>query len=198
MKFVAAGAAGITRAKPLREERAFPELRIEASLVVGEMLMGDQPAGLREPSGRVLPSGGWGGLRRPQGDPGPAGPSPPPKPTSAGERRSGRSTRVLMRLRGSASSCRGGPSCGGLGSGNLSCSTGVCRRSRLRAAPPRERVGSPPPKQNTEESPNAPGPDASVGWTTPPRTTTATPRSTSTTWSRSRRSWRRPKRPSRR
>lgn len=39
MKFVAAGAAGITRAKPLREERAFPELRIEAPLVVGEMLM---------------------------------------------------------------------------------------------------------------------------------------------------------------
>ncbi|QDT70596.1 hypothetical protein MalM25_35460 [Planctomycetes bacterium MalM25] len=39
MKFVAAGSAGITRAKPLREERAFPELRIEASLVVGEMLM---------------------------------------------------------------------------------------------------------------------------------------------------------------
>ncbi len=39
MKFVAAGAAGITRAKPLREERAFPELRIEAPLVVGEMLL---------------------------------------------------------------------------------------------------------------------------------------------------------------
>lgn len=39
MRYVAAGSAGITRAKPLREERAFPDLRIEADLIVGEMLM---------------------------------------------------------------------------------------------------------------------------------------------------------------
>jgi len=38
-RFVPPGSAGITRAKPLREERAFPELRIEAPLVVGEMLL---------------------------------------------------------------------------------------------------------------------------------------------------------------
>lgn len=39
MRYVAAGSAGITRAKPLREERAFTDLRIEADLIVGEMLM---------------------------------------------------------------------------------------------------------------------------------------------------------------
>ncbi|MEO0529324.1 MAG: hypothetical protein AAF266_01975 [Planctomycetota bacterium] len=39
MQFVAAEGAGITRSKPRREERAFPNLQIEAPLVVGEMLM---------------------------------------------------------------------------------------------------------------------------------------------------------------
>lgn len=39
MRYVAAGSAGISRAKPLREERAFTDLRIDADLIVGEMLM---------------------------------------------------------------------------------------------------------------------------------------------------------------
>lgn len=39
MRWVADGAGAITRPKATREERPFPELRVEASLTVGEMLL---------------------------------------------------------------------------------------------------------------------------------------------------------------